>query len=133
MLCDELKVYVKPLKTNMLGKTIVGQSYYIKSDVDAAIAELKQKLEDVQASMYADVVDANMENRRLKRALWLERAERAKSIKWHEGLERYLQERKKKWWPSRFTFMSDEKMYHVWHKCWCDVERKYRAKAEEYL
>lgn len=30
------------------------------------IAELKAKLEDVQASMYADVVDANMENLRLK-------------------------------------------------------------------
>lgn len=34
-------------------------------------AELKQKLEDVQASMYADVVDANMEVRRLKRALYI--------------------------------------------------------------
>lgn len=33
---------------------------------DKEIAELKAKLENVQASMYADVVDANMENRRLK-------------------------------------------------------------------
>jgi uncharacterized coiled-coil protein SlyX len=38
---------------------------------------LKQKLESVQASMYADVVDANMENRRLRRALWIARAKRA--------------------------------------------------------
>ena len=37
---------------------------------DDEIAELKQKLENVQASMYADVVDANMDNRRLKRALY---------------------------------------------------------------
>ena len=43
-------------------------------------AELKQKLEDVQASMYCDVVDANMDNRRLKRALWLMTAE------WAEGM-----------------------------------------------
>jgi hypothetical protein len=71
---------------------------YLKKDVDAAIAELKefaedacierddnqtaidelqaenaalkQKLEDVQASMYCDVVDANMEVRRLRRALY---------------------------------------------------------------
>lgn len=34
------------------------------------IAELKQKLESVQASMYCDVVDANMEVRRLRRALY---------------------------------------------------------------
>lgn len=66
-----------------------------------------------------------------QRALWLARAERAKAIKWHEGLERYLQERKK-WWPSRFCFMADDEMYHVWYKCWCEVERKCRAKAEEY-
>ena len=32
--------------------------------------KLKRKLENVQASMYADVVDANMEVRRLKRALY---------------------------------------------------------------
>ena len=39
---------------------------YAKYDVDAAIA----KLED--------------ENRKLQRALWLARAERAKAIKWHD-------------------------------------------------
>jgi hypothetical protein len=72
-----------------------------------------------------------MRERRLKRALWLDRAKRAKAIKWHEGLERYLQERKK-WWPSRFSFMKDNEMYHVWYKCWCEVERKCLAKAEEY-
>ena len=47
---------------------------------DKEIEELKAKLEDVQASMYCDVVDANMENRRLKRALWLMTAE------WAEGM-----------------------------------------------
>ena len=42
----------------------------LKSEVDAAIAELKQKLEDVQASAYADSVDAGMRERRLRRALY---------------------------------------------------------------
>ena len=87
---------------------------YAKYDVDAAIA----KLED--------------ENRKLQRALWLARAERAKAIKWHEGLERYLQERKK-YWPSRFYFMATDEMYHVWYNCWCKVESKCRAKAEEFI
>ena len=53
---------------------------YIKSEVDAAIAELKAKLEDVQATAYAESVDAGMENRRLKRALWIMTAD------WAEGM-----------------------------------------------
>ena len=58
-------------------KVLRGKSnklFYHKSEVDAAIAELKAKLEDVQATAYAESVDAGMENRRLKRALWLARA-----------------------------------------------------------
>ena len=57
-------------------KVLRGKSnklFYPKSEVDAAIAELKAKLEDVQATAYAESVDAGMENRRLKRALWLAR------------------------------------------------------------
>ena len=42
---SELKVYVKPIKTNMFGKTIVGQSYYLKSEADKVIAELKAENE----------------------------------------------------------------------------------------
>ena len=34
------------------------------------VATLKNKLENVQNSMYCDIVDANMSNRRLKHALW---------------------------------------------------------------
>ncbi len=44
---------------------------------------LKAKLENVQASAYADSVDAGMRERRLRRALWLARAERAKEHVWH--------------------------------------------------
>ena len=64
---------------------------YLKSEVDEAIAELKakldkaiaerdgnqvcldalnKKLEDVQATAYAESVDAGMRERKLKRALW---------------------------------------------------------------
>lgn len=68
MKCDELKT-----------ETIVPQGctltlqMYPKGEVDAAIAELKAKLEDVQATAYAESVDAGMENRRMKRALWMAR------------------------------------------------------------
>ena len=68
--------------------TIADADVYLKKKVnavlaekDAAIAELKAKLESVQASMDADLVDAGMENRRLKCALWLAREWRA----WCEG------------------------------------------------
>lgn len=40
---NELKVYVNPLKTNMFGETIVGQSYYLKSEADKVIAHHKYK------------------------------------------------------------------------------------------
>lgn len=77
---------------------------------DKEIAELKAKLEDVQASMYADVVDANMENRRLRRALYKACANWA--IFRACILEYFcIKINAKKW----------ERMYH---KC--------RAKAEEY-
>lgn len=43
-------------------------------------AKLKKKLEDVQASAYAESVDAGMRERKLNRALWLMTAE------WAEGM-----------------------------------------------
>lgn len=45
---------------------------------DKEITELKQKLEDAKATAYTESVDEGMRERRLKRALWLARAERAK-------------------------------------------------------
>lgn len=109
MKCDELKVYHCNEWHNEYTE------FYIKSDVDAAIAELKQKLEDAKATAYAESVDAGMENRRLKRALWLARAEIA-----HKKIDEY--------WPdychnahSRIALLK-----------WEEVERKCRAKAEEY-
>lgn len=105
MLCDELQRHSVPAEMYN-GKEICGVfAYYDADDVDALLAEkdkeiarqnteiieavktmkyqeeeivqLKQKLEDVQASAYADSVDAGAENWMLRRALWLTRAERA--------------------------------------------------------
>lgn len=61
---SELKVYIRPIKTNMMGKTIVGQAYYLKSEVDAVIGE------------------KDAEIRRLNRALWLAHAYKAKFKRW---------------------------------------------------
>ena len=50
--------------------TIYDVQWCDKSEVDEAIAELKAKLESVQASAYADSVDAGIREHRLKRALY---------------------------------------------------------------
>ena len=104
MKCEELQ-YERLGDAN---KTYPASTLVIRKQfVDAAIAELKAKLEDVQATAYAESVDAGMENRRLKRALWLARAERARD-------NSILL-------PSKF-------MRNVWD----NVERKCLKKAEEY-
>ena len=64
MKCDELKA------EQWLDYGGEPRACYPKAEVDTAIAELKQKLEDVQASAYADSVDAGMRERRLRRALY---------------------------------------------------------------
>lgn len=74
------------------------------------LEKTKQKLENAQASMYADVVDANMENHKLKRALWIARTEMARTSAWV------------------FWNRKDDYNYNKWKK----IECKCRAKAEEY-
>jgi hypothetical protein len=135
MKCDELKQVEYPTEWGL---------YYDKAEVDAAIAELKariqldddemagflqleeecgggdlrnyiaelkQKLEDVQASAYAESVDAGMRERRLKRALYKVCANWA-------GSERYTEA----------TWHGDEHREELWAK----VQDKCRDKAEEY-
>jgi hypothetical protein len=103
----------------------------LKAKLDKAIAErdgnqvcidsLKQKLESVQASMYCDVVDANMENRRLKRALWLARAQAA------DGFATISR------WTDYEDMHPDTKIgYRKWYKKFMHVKALCKAKAEEY-
>ena len=74
------------------------------------IEKLKQNLEDAKATAYAESVDAGMRERRLKRALWIARAEMARTSAWV------------------FWDRKDDYNYNKWKK----VERKCRAKAEQY-
>ena len=96
-------------------------------------AELKQKLEDAKATAYAESVDAGMENRRLKRALLLARAERYKMrefIAREEGnlcnqmsWSRILRERTYGQWVDQLL-----RIANLANK----LQSKCRAKAEEY-
>lgn len=102
-------------------------------DLRNYIAELKRKLENVQASMYADVVDANMENRRLRRALWLTRAERA------SDKARIFYFAETCGVKLNIDGYSNKEKGHSrmctarwWRLTWLKVERLCRTKAEEY-
>lgn len=98
------------------------------------IESLKAKLESVQASAYADSVDAGMRERRLRRALWLARAERADDrarIFYFSDLESVLD-------IDGFSYDSKKKKgckkltARLWRIIWLKVERKCRDKSEEY-
>lgn len=65
--------------------------------------------------------------KRLKRALWLARAKTAKAMKATDNLNNYLFIHKNSKWFGLYATMID-----TWYYKWDDVERKCRAKAEEY-
>lgn len=116
-------------------KNRVLQSFYdIHGNVDNYIDQLKAKLESVQASAYADSVDAGMRERRMKRALWIARAERADDrarIFYFSDLESVLD-------IDGFSYDSKKKKgckkltARLWRIIWLKVERMCRDKAEEY-
>lgn len=128
MLCDELKTYG-------MADPAIDEEYemYKVAEVDAAIAELKAKLETVnelvktskdlydrsieslKASHYAEMVDAGMRERRLRWALWLARALRARDIQ--------------RWWIAATCAPMTERACSVWN----NVERKCLKKAGFYL
>lgn len=109
MLCDELKDYDYDPDFPFQSRG----RFYVADEVEDAIDELKAKLENVQASMYADAVDANMEIRRLKRALYNLRACYADMMQ-----KRYIECKTDGW-------------VHRVNK-WIEVERRCLNKAEEY-
>ena len=103
-------------------------------DLRNYIAELKRKLEDVQASAYAESVDAGMRERRLKRALWLKRADDAKHLVIaYENYDYFdCQEMTIKQETARTWMTCKLRTAEEWAKVWKNVENKCRAKAEAY-
>lgn len=75
MKCDELKAYKGDVYIPVYG-SIADAQVYLKEDVDATIAELKEALRDhcttCPVKMQEDdaVAELKNENRRMKRALW---------------------------------------------------------------
>jgi hypothetical protein len=116
MKCDELKRKYSD---------ITGP-YYGYNEVNEAIAELEQKLEDAKASHYAEMVDAGMRERRLKRALWLVRAELCRRL----DVDRYLRNHRNSWYNENCLTWADACV--AMEVKMCKAETKCRDKAEEY-
>ena len=82
---DEMDLYIAELEQKLAEKdkeiarqnTEIIEAVKTMNSQDEEFVQLKQKLEDVQASAYADSIDSGMENYWLRKALWLARAERA--------------------------------------------------------
>lgn len=148
MKCDELKNYdimdIEAMDDERLEKSESGKiqvtRVYIKSEVDDAITELKAKLESVQASAYAESVDAGMENRKLKRALWVARAASAKfwANYWFDvAPSKYIKyDRIGRMEGVEKEFILTKVTKHMtasdWVGLWEKVERLCRNKVEEY-
>ena len=86
----ELKVYVPQdgpygLEPEEGGEPVEEETCYLKSEVYAAIAELKAALKESEDARYeagADAADYYQETRRLKRALWIAHEYKAKFKRW---------------------------------------------------
>lgn len=94
-------------------------------------AELKAEIESLKASHYAEMVDAGMRERRLRRALWLSRAERAKE---KQQLFYFSLSYDRLCIDGFFNPSSGRRELSPkqWIKVFNNVERKCREKAEEY-
>ena len=129
------------LKYERLGdanKTYPASTLVIRKQfVDAYIAELNAKLEDVQATAYAESVDAGMENRKLKRALWLARAELAKETQFLWNVYCHCD---KLYFCKPFCVSTRKNPFRYisrmnvveWYEFWGKIKNKCLSKAEEY-
>lgn len=111
MKCDELKAY-----TLFTTSSLSGQLVYLTNDADAAIAELKQKLEDAKATAYAESVDAGMRERRLRRALYKACANWAYWVE-HALTTKFVLNNSSK------TKLERDRWYNMEHKCLKKAEK----------
>lgn len=147
MKCDKLQQVENPIEWGL---------YYDKNEVDSAIDELKQehhrerheyiemvaqikseinRKEAVGKRWFERCMEARAENVRLKRALWLARAERAIEKQNHfalchnHSIDLYFCINGSSMPTERNTTM---RLSSEWSMIWKKVARKCKAKAEEY-
>ena len=126
---DELKTENESLLQQNRELCLALQVMYSKEEYDkqkAENAELKQNLEDAKATAYAESVDAGMRERRLKRALWIARAELCHRL----DVDRYLRKHRNSWYNENCLTWAES--CEAMEVKMCKAESKCLAKAEEY-
>lgn len=145
-----------PIKIDIPGiGSIESADLYLKSEVDEAIEELKGELKDVTddrnefKQLYSEQTEKlcieltnvdtlEQELRKTLRALWIARAERAEEshFMWCQLIydKKYgiVKFNVKKEWGQNIKQGQTLHTPQGWADVWEDVERKCRAKAEEY-
>lgn len=103
-----------------ISRKIAGELYVSIDQVNKAIEEKNAEIENIKASHYAEMVDAGMRERKLKRALWIARSEWARS----SALSYHLIEDH----PNKDVAATYNRKANKWEK----VKDKCLKKAEEY-
>jgi hypothetical protein len=138
---------------DFIARKIDGEMYVSLDQVNKAIEEKNAEIENIKATHYADMVDAGMRERRIRRALWRARAEMAKcrveywACRGGSLLEHYpfcvngdspfnrLSEMGCLYGDSNER-LKEAKFKHLyaseWMLVWENVERKCRDKADNY-
>lgn len=141
---SELKAYRFLGQDEVWPDANLGSDYYLKSEVDKVIAEKDAEIARLKAirkvhikaieSMGAGLQQDGVEIRRLRRALWLARAERAddRAITCNDfaylgDTEREINMALARTWMNCRLLKPSE-----WSKVWDNVKRKCLKKAEEY-
>ena len=135
MKCDELKSFIvryngefiRAYKETEVDKAIeelkeFAEDFFLeRDDNQTAINELNAELESLKATHYTESVDAGMRERKLKRELWLARANRAlEKIAWF------------KLWNASISTMNPEDGARQEYDKWKKNLSKLLNKAEEY-
>ena len=98
------------------------------------VEELRKEIESLKASHYAEMVDAGMRERSLRRTLWIERADRAASWQIHFSLchnHSIGREFSINGASIACEGMMIMRTARDWAMIWKNVESKCRAKAED--
>lgn len=131
----DLRNYIAELKAELAEKDKDIAYWREEYDKETQLTDaLKDEIESLKASHYAEMVDAGMRERKLKRALWIARAN---SAEWQ-----FL------YWCARFAEESGFTKVNIcddpvntklrlrtigeWIETWKNVRTKCRAKAEGY-
>jgi hypothetical protein len=120
---------------DFIARKIDGEMYVSLDQVNKAIEEKNAEIENIKSTHYAEMVDAGMRERRLRRTLWLARASEASKEVNYWTCQDESSYAIVDFNVRHETIVSYKAPHHrpyKWILIWENVERKCRAKADNY-